>query len=510
MNDLPGCEKTYGRKPPAPCAKTERKLRLIPIDRTQMRLVPVDVERLIPDDHEARAIWEFIGSLDLSAYYDRIDSIEGSAGSPSFDPRLLISLWIYSYSKGISSAREIARLCAYDPAYQWLTGMCPINYHTLADFRSTHKDSLRSLFIEVLALLTHEGLVTLERVMHDGTKIKACAGKDTFRREETIEKYLVQAEEQVRALEVLEEEITPRLKKAKERAACERKKRLSHALEELQTIKSQKRSAADRVSITDPDCRNMKNADGGYGPSYNAQLSTDAKEKAIIACSVAQSPADQTLLTSALTELEKTIRRLPDQLVVDAGFTTRDAILTAHEKGVDLIGSFPHSASGRSTTLRRQGISETFFPERFRYDSETNTYLCPEGKVLTFKGTSAKRGKTENYYQAKECKNCVNKTSCCPKATQGRSINRLENDPLVTTFLEKMKTPEAHAVYKQRSEVAEFPNAWIKDKFGLRQFRLRGLVKVGIELLWACLTYNIKLWIRLRGKEKPTNALATS
>ncbi len=60
-----------------------------------------------------------------------------------------------------------------------------------------------------------------------------------------------------------------------------------------------------------------------------------------------------------------------------------------------------------------------------------------------------------------------------------------------------METDEAKAIYKQRGEVAEFPNAWIKEKFGLRQFRLRGIVKVGIEALWACFTYNIKLWIRL-------------
>jgi transposase len=501
MNDLPGCEKTYGRKPPSPFTPTERKLRLIPIDRTQMRLVPVDVESLISDDHEARAIWEFIGSLDLSSYYDRIDSVEGSAGSPAFDPHLLISLWIYSYSKGFGSAREIARLCDYDPAYQWLTGMRPINYHTLADFRSTHQDSLRSLFIEVLALLTHHGLITLERVMHDGTKIKASAGKDTFRKEETIAKHLMHAEEQVRALEG-EEEMTPRLKKAKERAIRERKEQLTHALEGLQDIKSLKRSATERVSTTDPDCRNMKHADGGYEPGYNAQLSTDAKSKAIIAFSVAQTPADQTLFSSALTEIERTVGRLPDQLVVDAGFTTRDAILTAHEKGIDLIGSFPHSAPGRSTTLRRQGIHEAFYAEQFHYDPKTNTYLCPEGKVLTYKGTSVKRGKTENYYQAKDCKGCIHKTSCCPNAKQGRSINRLENDPLVTSFLEKMKTPDAQAIYKQRSEVAEFPNAWIKDKFGLRQFRLRGLAKVGIELLWVCFTYNIKLWIRLCGKPR--------
>ena len=74
---------------------------------------------------------------------------------------------------------------------------------------------------------------------------------------------------------------------------------------------------------------------------------------------------------------------------------------------------------------------------------------------------------------------------------------RSEATPEMVAFQAKMGTPEAQAIYKQRSGVAEFPNAWIKDKMGLRQFRLRGLVKVTLEAVWACLTYNVCQWIRL-------------
>ena len=64
-----------------------------------------------------------------------------------------------------------------------------------------------------------------------------------------------------------------------------------------------------------------------------------------------------------------------------------------------------------------------------------------------------------------------------PTHPKGRVISRMENDPRVEAFIKKMETEEAKAIYRQRAEVAEFPNAWIKEKFGLRQFRLRGLVK---------------------------------
>jgi hypothetical protein len=241
----------------------------------------------------------------------------------------------------------------------------------------------------------------------------------------------------------------------------------------------------------------MGQSDGGYAPSYNVQISTDAQEKAIIGVTISQSPADQTLLQQALDEIEKTTTRLPERLVVDAGFTTRDAILTADGKDIDLIGSFPDATAGRITMLHTQGIVEAFYPERFLFDPEKNIYMCPEGKTLVHDGRSIQRGKTTFHYRGKECRVCPSKSSCCPHAAKGRSISRIENDPRVSAFMKKMETDEAKALYKQRGEVAEFPNAWIKAKFGLRQFALRGIVKTELEALWACLTYNIKLWIRL-------------
>jgi hypothetical protein len=86
---------------------------------------------------------------------------------------------------------------------------------------------------------------------------------------------------------------------------------------------------------------------------------------------------------------------------------------------------------------------------------------------------------------------------CCPKA-RARWITRIEDSAAVTAFRKKMRTEEAQNIYKKRKQVAEFPNAWIKDKIGLRKFRLRGLVKVRTETVWACLTYNVQQWIRLR------------
>jgi len=137
----------------------------------------------------------------------------------------------------------------------------------------------------------------MERVMHDGTKIKASAGGDTFRGEKSLCEHLRKAEARVRAMEeASEEEITPRIQKARERAVRERKEHLSHTLDELEKIRSQKKSSYTRTSTTDPECRVMSQPDGGYAPSYNLQLSTDAHKKVIVAVSLSRSSADQPLL----------------------------------------------------------------------------------------------------------------------------------------------------------------------------------------------------------------------
>src|SRR5580658_4502657 len=138
-----------------------------PVNRQQMSWRAVDVERLIEEDHLARAIWTLVGRLNLSAFYQGIESSAEEGGRPAFDPQLLISLWVYAYTQEIGSAREVARRWEFDPAFQWLTGLDEVNYHTLADFRVEKQEELDELFTQVLAALSKEGLITLEQVMQD-------------------------------------------------------------------------------------------------------------------------------------------------------------------------------------------------------------------------------------------------------------------------------------------------------------------------------------------------------
>jgi len=479
--------------------------RLKAVDRQQLIFRMVDVEALIEDDHPARAIWAFTGQMDWSRFCSSIQAVEGVAGRAAWDPRLLGSLWIYAYSRGIGSAREIARRCGYDPAFQWLTGLQEVNYHTVADFRVDYKEPLDELFVQALGLLSAEGLITMERVMHDGTKIRACAGADSFRREERIQKHLEAARSQVEAMGDPQADRSSPQRAARECVQNERAQRLAQALKELGKLRESKSSMPDkeqvRVSETDPQARNMKQSDGGYAPSYNVQISTDAAHGLVVGVGVSQSGNDYRELAAAVERVEQNTGRKPKQVVADSGFTDRLNVQLMEEHEVDFIGS---PTKQNSSSMEQRGVTEAFHPKAFIYDAEQDLYRCPVGEMLRHAGTKKRTGVILHYYRARVacCAACSFKAQCCPgNAKTGRSVVRSEEAASWKAFLAKMETDEAKAVYRLRGAVAEFPNAWIKDKLGLRYFHVRGLVKVGMESVWACLTYNIQQWIRLIGRK---------
>jgi transposase len=465
------------------------------------------IDDLVGPTHEARAVWEFVGSLDLSGYYEKIRAVQGVAGRKPHDPQVVLSLWIYAYSKGVSSARELGRLTESAPAYRWLCGCKAVNYHTLSDFRTAHGERLRELFTEILGVLSAEGLLSLERVMHDGTKVKAFSSGDRFRRGETLELHLEQAREQVKAMEEEGEEGEPvslRVKRRRERAAKEKMKRLESAQEELKKIQAGKAKSERpkaRVSESDPECRIMKHGGGGgYAASYNVQVSTDGDNGAVVGVGVTQSPVDYGELEPSVDRIEEQTRETPDEMVVDAGFMSRETVMNMKEREVGLTGPLGEGRQQRIGQLKRRGVSPEFYTKAFEYDEERDVFVCPAGERLTLDGREKRPGVVNLLYRcpASVCQGCGFKERCCPgNEKKGRSVRRSVEDPVVKAHREKMKTEGAKQLYKKRGPIAEFTNAWLKAKIGLRQFRLQGLEKVTMEAMWACLTYNVQLWIRL-------------
>lgn len=490
-------------------------LKLRSANRDQLKVVTIDVEQLIPPAHKARAIWYLTGKMDLTAFFQGLSSVTGGRGRRPWDPRLLVSVWLYALSEGITSSREIERLMEWEPGLMWLAGIEAVNHTTLNDFRKNNKGALDEVFAQLLVMLEGEGLVNLKRVMVDGTKVAAQAGRDTFRREPTLQKRLAAAREVVQRLEQQGEQEAQGVRRAaQERAAREQEQRLEQALQEMKSLQGEKKTeeekGAVRVSLSDPEARIMKHGDGTIGPAYNLQICTDAKEKVIVGMQVNQCSADAPALPSALEDVEQRMGRAPQQAVVDGGYTSKDNVILAEERKIDLIGSPGDGEQRVANALRSSGIGPGFEPSAFVKIEGTNSLQCPAGKQLAYLGQSQKRHTRYAQYraQAADCMACARKSQCCPKkADKGRTVSVVVREHgAVTAFRQKMEQAEAKAIYKQRGAVAEFPNAWIKDKINLWKFRLRGLAKVKLEGLWACFTYNVMIWERLVWRKRFTVA----
>jgi transposase len=514
---LPGCGTVVGGE--AKGSELEPKIamgrpRYEAINREQLCWRRVDVERLIGEEHAARAVWEFVGKLDMSGYQEEARAVEGKAGRPGWDPRLVISLWVYAYGEGVGSARAIEELCEWEPAYQWLTGAVVVNAHTLSDFRVKHEQALKELFVQVLGLLSADGLITLERVMQDGTKIRANAAADSFRRKEGVEQALGEAREQVEAVQALsEEETSRRMAKARKRAARERQERLEQALKEFNQLAEEgKDKEKRRVSTSDPESRVMKQPDGGFAPSYNVQINTDAKSGVVVAVGVVQAGNDFEQLEPGIDRVEHNLGKTPDQAVIDGGFVSRDNIVAMNKRKIELIAPCVDEAGKGESSYEGRGVSPEYHSTAFVYDAQTDSYRCPKGKILKYEGKEERHMQVSYRYRAQrsDCQGCPVKSQCCPgNRVTGRSVHRGEELAEVTEFRQKMATERAREIYKTRAQVAETPNLWIKAKFGLRQFSVRGLRKVGMEALWACLTYNIRVWMRLRWRQAAAVAIPT-
>lgn len=313
--------------------------------RDQVEMHYASLDELLPADHPARAVWQCVNRLDLGRWLGEIKAVEGHVGRDATDPRLLLALWVLATLDGVAHARELDRLCREHLAYQWLCGGVSVNYHLLSDFRSQNAAAWDELLTQIVGSLLAAGLVTMQRVAQDGMKVRGHAGKASFRRRATLEECLKDARQQVETLKRLADEspaeATKQQQAARERAANERAERIEKALRECEALQQQREASAKksgrkakeaRASTTDPEARTMQFPDGGYRPGYNTQFATDTASGIIVGVDVTNAGTDNEQMAPMLEQLEQRYGRPPDEILVDGGFASLDAIEQAEKK----------------------------------------------------------------------------------------------------------------------------------------------------------------------------------
>ncbi len=329
---------------------TQGSPRVLMPNRLQMQLRPSDLESLLPADHAARLVWGFVARQDLSRLYATIKAVKGGPGRDAIAPEILLSLWLYATLNAVGSARALASLCEAHDAYRWLCGGVRVNHHTLSDFRVGHEAFLDGLLTSSVASLVSTGAVTLLRVAQDGMRVRASAGSSSFRRKGRLRELRGLAHTQVQRLKrELQDDpgATERRQAAsRERAAREREQRIAQALErmpEMEELKEAKGRPADtaRVSTTDPEATVMKMADGGFRPAYNVQFATDTASQVVVGVDVTTKGSDYGEMPVMLDQLARRYATVPQEMLVDGGFTRLDDIESAASKCVTVYGPVP-------------------------------------------------------------------------------------------------------------------------------------------------------------------------
>jgi hypothetical protein len=354
-----------------------------------------------------------------------------------------MALWLYATTEGVGSARQLDRLTGRDVVYRWICGGVSVNHRLLSDFRVDHADWLDGQLTASVAGLMKEGLVTLNRVSQDGMRVRASAGKSSFRRQPTLEEHLTTATEQVNRLrEELEADpaaSSTRCAAARKRAAEDRQQRVRQALVEVEKVKAQReaRNRGDesppRASTTDPEARVMKMGDGGFRPAYNVQFATAGDSLAIVGVDVNNQGSDGGLMDPMVTQVKDRYDETPKQWLADGGFSTTDDI---------------EEVSKHGTTV-----------------------------YTPVKDAEKKQKKGLDPFQ--------------PLASDTAAL---------AEWRTRMGTDESKTIYRERSASVECVNAHARNR-KLWQFAVRGLKKVRAVALWHALAHNILCGVRLRGKK---------
>lgn len=320
----------------------EPKVRVREPDRKQGVIVFEMPEDRLPTDHPARVLWSIGETLDLSAFVAGAKAVEGRAGRSLLSPTMLLTLWLYAISRGIGSAREIARLLQTDEAFRWIAGNVGVSHHTLSQFRVGHFGALQGLMTSVLATLMHKGLVSLERVAQDGTRVRASASAPSFRTGASLEECREQAELHLKA--VLADADNPELSAGHHAArvakARETKQRIDEAIATVKELVEKKGKTADkaRASTTDPESRVMKMPDGGFRPGFNVQLAVAGSElggpRTVVALQVTNVGSDMGSLTPMVKQIEERTGELPKAVLADANHGKHTCIEALVAKGI--------------------------------------------------------------------------------------------------------------------------------------------------------------------------------
>lgn len=463
--------------------------------------------------HPARAIDEIIEKLDLDRCNEKYLH---TAGEPAYDVRCMAKILIYSYMRGITSSREMARQCEENIAFQFLTRGHSPDFRTIALFRRKKRHLLRWVFKKTVALARQMGIARLGLVALDSVKLPADASSRKKMTEAQINEELRKLNEYLGEVESSDRKEDGQYGSgargdelpAEIVGAQQRKEKLEKALSVLKKQQSAaKREPPKNVSIVDPEAPWVKKG-GKFMRGYSGQVAADSEQQVIVAVKATAVGTDNEQLNPMLQEVEKTTGQAPERLVADSGYYTDDAVLEASKSKTDCIVPDSETAAQLNNPNRGEDKKGVYHVSRFVYDEASDEFTCPQGKKLSFVRKHKSRGQVLKVYRCADCKECAFRAQCTESAKGFRSIELRADHAQVRRIREKPKTEEGKAIYKKRKTIIEPIFGRWQHNWGIRRLRLRGLSGFSVELHLLAIAHNVTKLFQFCGSG--SKAMATA
>ncbi|RZK25316.1 MAG: IS1182 family transposase [Flavobacterium sp.] len=454
-----------------------------PVITDQLFLLPPNIEDFVPQDHLARVVNDVVETIDVSSIENKYSLL----GQKSYHPHLLLKLLFYGYSTGVRSGRKIAMACQQDTAFMYLAWMYRPDFRTINDFRKDNLDFIHQCFSHIVQVCKQLGMARAGTLILDGTKLRANASGSHSKTKEQYEQWLVR----------IEADITGILNEAERNDAAEDKlyghKRgdeLPKELQSKQKLKEKIKEALEkikddkqRINLTDNDAKYIMGKTG-IDTNYNCQAAI-TEDGIIVGAYTSNNPSDRSETIRSIEIAEQTSAEKYHTIIADSGYASYNHFDTLHSS--EKIIYMPDQAMLTET----EDEKNPHHRNHFIYDKESNTFTCPEQKVLVYsrKSSCIKRNQQSDIYVCKACPACDKQQVC----TKGKywQINVEKREWLRNQIRERLNSTEGKKIYKKRMLIESIFGI-IKHNLNYIRLQLRGMEKTTAEWRLICIGYNIK------------------
>lgn len=515
-----------------------------PLPRDQILLIPTTLGDRIPENHSVRLFGEILDGLDWSEWERHYVLV---AGQPPIHPKIVAGAILYGLTHGVRASRRLEWACEHAVDFMWLVEGRTIDHSTFCDFRTTFKKELKDLFRQIGRVAMTMGMIRLNQVALDGTRVKANSSAHATATAKTLDQRLSVLNEQIEALFAQAEQadqqekdlfgdsisthsLPPELADLKRRQASLGK--ALKAAHEADAKRQKRKSGSKRpakVPVADPDSVILPNKEGGYAPNFNPTAAVDGVCGMIVDADVLSQQSESETVIPTVEHIEADFGRKPDQFLADSAFATGSNLSGLAERGIEALMPVESTRLPEENPADRADpthpVPQSDWPKlprraqtgkldraAFVYDAAKDCYYCPQGRALVFVQIKTKDRDTcdaseYRVYTCRSCEGCALAADCLSGKAKQRTVSHDQHEAVRQEVAARLKTESGRKAYARRAHLAETPNGHIKQVMGLRQFLLRGLDKVRTEWLWTCTAFNIRKLISAMEKVRTGAAL---